>query len=67
MYGLVDQVNCAFYQQIDPAGHRTWRKLYVGALSSVRNGWDFSWNNNLRIHEEDQKFRGWWKIRQPTH
>ena len=43
MYGLVDQMNRAFYSQIDPAGHRTWRKLYLIVLLFMiaRNGWSF--------------------------
>jgi len=40
-YGLVDQVNRTYYEYLDPAGHRTWRKLYLMSVlfTLLIDGW----------------------------
>ncbi len=40
-YGLVDQVNRAYYEYLNPATHRSWRKLYLMSVlfTLLMNGW----------------------------
>jgi hypothetical protein len=64
MYGLVDQVNRAYYKQVDPSLHRTWRKLYLMAVVffMVRNGWSLLVEQRLqyppRAEEADEHVGG---------
>jgi hypothetical protein len=47
---MVDQVNRMYYEYLDPAGHRTWRKLYLMSVlfTLLRNGWALF--NEYRIY-----------------
>lgn len=42
-YGWIDCVNRAYYQHFKPAGHRSWRKLYLMSVifGLVINAWGF--------------------------
>lgn len=55
-YGWVDRVNRSYYQHFHPAGHRTWKKLYLMSVmfGLIQNAWGF-YCEHQHPHEAQDK------------